>query len=269
MKLFTNKKQLQNEIKDINNINFVPTMGSLHKGHESLIKKSLQKSKNTIVSIFVNPRQFESKNDFYKYPKSKHNDIRILKKLKVNYVYKPNYSDVFKFKTKNKIFLDKFSKRLCGRYRKGHFKGVVDVVNRLLEIIKPRNILLGNKDFQQLILIKKHIKKNQINTRLIPCETIRDKNYVAYSSRLKRLKNYEKKILINIIKFLKYYKKRLVSKQLKHNSIEIKKKLLYLGAKKVDYIELLDVKTLKKPKQNKFNIFFAFYIGEVRLIDNF
>ena len=271
MKLFTNKKKLQKEIKNINNIGFVPTMGSLHKGHENLIKKSVRESKKTIVSIFVNPKQFDNKEDFKNYPKSYKNDIKILKRLRVNYLYKPHYNDVYKFKTKNKIFLDRFSNKLCGQYRKGHFRGVINIVNRLLEITKPKKIFLGNKDFQQLILIKKHIKKNKISTKVIPCKTIRDKNFVAYSSRLKKLKNYEKTNLIKIIKVLKNYKKNLILKKVNHNFFKIKNKLLFLGAKKVDYVEIIDSKTLKKPKKNntKFNLFFAFYIGKIRLIDNF
>ena len=269
MKLFTDKKKLQTEIKNINNISFVPTMGALHKGHESLIKKSVRESRKTLVSIFVNPKQFENKKDFNTYPKSYKNDIKILKKLKVNYLYKANYADIYRFKTKNKIFLDLFSKKLCGQYRKGHFRGVIDVVNRLLEIIKPKKILLGNKDFQQLLLIKKHIKKNKINTKVIPCKTIRDKNFIAYSSRLRKLKNYEKVNLVRIIKILRNYKKNLISKKTNYNFYKIKNKLLSVGAKKVDYVELLDLKTLKKPKKNKFNLFFAFYVGKVRFIDNF
>ena len=269
MKLFTNKKKLQEEIKNINNISFVPTMGGLHKGHENLIKKSVKGSKKTLVSIFVNPKQFENKEDFKNYPKNYESDFKILKKLKVSYLYKPNYKDIYKFKTKNKIFLDQFSKKLCGKYRKGHFKGVLEVVNRFLEILKPKKIFLGNKDFQQLYLIKEHIKKNKINTKVLSCRTIRDKNFIAYSSRLKKLKDYEKINLIKIIKFLKIYKKNLNSKKVNYNFFQIKNKLLSLGAKKVDYIEMFDLKTLKKPKKNKFNLFFAFYIGKVRFIDNF
>ena len=269
MKLFTNKKKLQSEIKKINNISFVPTMGALHKGHENLIKKSVKESKKTIVSIFLNPKQFNNKKDFYNYPKSFSNDIKILKKLKVNYLYKPSYDDIYKFKTKNKIFLYQFSKELCGPYRKGHFKGVVDVVNRLLEIIEPKKIFLGMKDFQQLVLIEKHIKKNKINTTVIPCKTIRDNKFIAYSSRLRKINKDEMHTLIKIIKFLKTYKKNIISKKIKFNYKKIKSILLSIGANKVDYVKIIDLKTLKKPKRNKFNLFFAFYIGKIRFIDNF
>ena len=269
MKLFTNKKKLQSELKKINNISFVPTMGALHKGHESLIKKSVKEAKRTVVSIFLNPKQFDNKKDFYSYPKSYNDDIKMLKKLKVDYLYKPKYEDIYKFKTTNKIFLDKFSKKLCGYYRKGHFKGVINVVNRLLEIIKPNKILLGMKDFQQLVLIKKHIKKNKINTKVIPCKTIRDKKFIAYSSRLKKINKYEKNTLIKIIKILRVYKKNIILKKTNYDFKTIKKTLLSVGANKVDYVEIINLKTLKKPKGNKFNLFFAFYIGKIRFIDNF
>ena len=269
MKLFTNKKKLQLELKKFNNISFVPTMGALHQGHESLIKKSVRDAKRTVVSIFLNPKQFDNKKDFYSYPKSYSRDIKMLKKLKVNYLYKPSYEDIYKFKTTNKIFLDKFSKKLCGCHRKGHFKGVINVVNRLLEIIKPNKILLGMKDFQQLVLIKKHIKKNKINTKVIPCKTIRDKKFIAYSSRLKKINKYEKNTLINIIKILRTYKKNIILKKTNYNFKKIKNKLLSVGANKVDYVEIINLKTLKKPKGNKFNLFFAFYIGKIRFIDNF
>ena len=269
MKLFTNKKKLREEIGKINNISFVPTMGFLHKGHESIIKKSVKGPGKTLVSIFVNPKQFNSRKDLKNYPRSTKNDIKILKKLKIDYLYKPSYNDVYKFKTERKIYLDRFSKELCGQFRKGHFKGVIDVVNRFLEIIKPKTILLGNKDFQQLYLIKKHIKKNEIKTKVFPCKTIRDKHFIAYSSRLNKLNYVEKIKLIKVIKFLKRYKKKLLSKKLKFNFNVIKKKIVSMGVNKVDYIKLIDLKTLKKPRKNKFNLFYAFYIGKVRLIDNF
>ena len=269
MKLFTNKKKLQSEIGKIHNIGFVPTMGALHKGHESIIRKSIKESEKTIVSIFVNPKQFNSKKDLNNYPKNIKNDLKILKRLKVDYLYMPSYNDIYKFKTKNKIYLDKFSRELCGQFRKGHFIGVIDVVNRLLEIIKPQKILLGNKDFQQLYLIKKHIKKNKIKTKVFSCKTVRNKNFIAYSSRLKKLNLSEQNKLIRIINVLKKYKNDLVSKKQIYNFYKIKKRIMTMGAKKVDYIKLIDLKTMRKPKKNKFNLFYAFYLGKVRIIDNF
>ena len=269
MKLFTNKKQLQTEIRKVNNITFIPTMGALHKGHESIIRKSVRGQGKTLVSIFVNPKQFNNKRDLNTYPKNNRNDLKILKKLKIDYLYKPSYKDIYKFKTNKKIYLHKFSKELCGQFRKGHFKGVVDVVNRLLEIIRPKRIFLGQKDFQQFYLINEHIKKNKIKTKVHMCKTIRDKNFIAYSSRLKKLNYYDKVKLIKIIKVLKVYKKDLILKRQKYSFNEIKNRIISMGANKVDYIKPLDLKTLKKPRTNRFSLFYAIYVGNIRLIDNF
>ena len=269
MKIFKDKQTLQKEIFKDKGISFVPTMGGLHKGHISLIKRSKKSKFKTLVSIYVNPKQFNNKSDFISYPRNIGKDINLLKKLNVSYLYIPTFEDIYGFKTKNKIFLDNFSKKLCGKFRKGHFEGVLNVVNRFIEIINPKNIYFGKKDYQQLYLIKKHIKRNKIKTKVFSCKTIRDKHFIAYSSRLNKLNYVEKIKLIKVIKFLKRYKKNLLSKKLKFNFNVIKKKIVSMGINKVDYIKLIDLKTLKKPRKNKFNLFYAFYIGKVRIIDNF
>ena len=203
MKIFKNRNKLQKEISDINNISFVPTMGGLHKGHISLIKKSKKYSKTNLVSIFVNPKQFNDKKDFLRYPRNLKKDLIILKKLNVNYVYLPTYKDIFGFKTSNKIYLDKFSTKLCGKFRKGHFKGVINVVNRFLEITKPKYLFLGEKDFQQLVVISKHISKNKIGTKIINGKTIRESNGIACSTRNRILTKKQVQIASNIHKILK------------------------------------------------------------------
>ena len=247
-------------------------MGGLHKGHEVLIKKAKNKNKNTLVSIFVNPKQFNSKNDFKNYPRNLNRDIKILKKLKVKYLYYPSYNDIFSFSTKNKIYTNKFSKKLCGKHRPGHFKGVLNVVNRFLELLKPKYLFLGKKDFQQLVLIKEHIKKNKIKTSVITCKTIRDKNYLPYSSRNNNLNSYGRFLASKIFILIKKEKNKIKKNKIKNiNFSKLKKKILDLGVKKVDYIEAINLKNLKKAKKfnENFNIFSAFYIDKVRLIDNF
>ena len=191
MKIFKNKEYLKSEIGNNKSISFVPTMGGLHKGHISLIKRAKRYKNKTLVSIYVNPKQFNKKEDYKKYPVNLEKGLKILKKLKVNYLYLPTYKDLFKFKPSHKIYLHKFSKILCGKYRKYHFKGVLDVVNRFLEIIRPKYLFLGIKDFQQLTLIKKHILKNKINTKIVSCKTVREANGIVCSSRNFNLnKNY-------------------------------------------------------------------------------
>ena len=264
MKIFKKRNKLQKEISDINNISFVPTMGGLHKGHISLIKKSKKYSKTNLVSIFVNPKQFNDKKDFLRYPRNLKKDLIILKKLNVDYVYLPTYKDIFSFKTSNKIYLDRFSKKLCGKFRKGHFKGVVNIVNRFLEITKPKYLLLGEKDFQQLILISKHISKNKIGTKIINGKTIRERNGIACSTRNRNLTKRQLQLASNIHKILKKYKSLAI-----RNIRLLRKKCLEVGINKIDYIEAYNTKTLTKPKGgNKYRIFIAFYLGKTRLIDN-
>ena len=271
MKIFKNKTLLKKEILSVKNLCFVPTMGSLHQGHISLIKEAKKKGNKVLVSIYVNPKQFNSKSDFRSYPKNRKRDIKILKSLKINFLYLPTYKDIFIFKPVNKLYLDKFSLKLCGRNRRGHFQGVLNVVNRFLELINPKYLYLGEKDFQQLFLIKKHIEKNKINTIVISCKSIREKNGLVYSSRNIHLNNDQKIIASKVYKILKYYKLKLIKKKLfKINSSSLKSKLISNGVKKIDYIEILDLKTFKKPlnNKNKFNIFIAYYLDNIRLIDN-
>ena len=272
MKIIRQKKDLNKLINKINGFSFIPTMGGLHKGHEILIKKAKEKNNNTFVSIFINPKQFNSKKDFNMYPRNFKRDIKILKRLKVKYLYFPKYKDIFSFKTKNKIYLHSFSKKLCGKYRPGHFKGVINVVNRLLEILNPSYIALGKKDFQQLILIKKHIQKNKIRTLIVSCRNIRDKNLLPFSSRNFNLNKKSRLLASKVVNLIKKEKISIKKNKIrKINLKKIKKKILNLGVNKIDYVEAINLKTLKKANKynDNFNIFSAFYIGKVRLIDNF
>ena len=238
MKIFKNKNTLINEISGLKNISFVPTMGGLHKGHESLIKNAKQKKGKVLVSIYVNPKQFNSKKDYFSYPINLKKDIAALKKLKINYLFIPTYKDIFMFNTKKNIFKHKLIRILCGKYRKFHFNGVLEVVNRFLEIIKPKYIYLGKKDFQQLFLIKEHIKKRRIPTKVVECKTIREKSGLALSSRNLLLNSQNKadaskvySILVKHKRFIKRIKKNNFNLQL------IRNKLSKIGINKIDYLK--------------------------------
>jgi len=270
MKIFKDKHTLRKEISKNKGISFVPTMGGLHKGHISLIKQSKKSKFKTLVSIFVNPKQFNKKNDFRSYPRNTKKDLKLLKKLKIDYLFIPTFKDIYGFKPKERVFLDKFSKKLCGKFRKGHFEGVLNVINRFLEIIKPRYIFLGKKDYQQLYLIKKHIEKRQIKSKIIECKTIRGNNGVALSTRNSNLNKDQMKIASNIYFYLYKLKKKIKKNYNLFNVNQIKKDLRDLGASKIDYLEKYNVTNFKKiKKQNKkFNIFIAYYVKNIRLIDN-
>ena len=270
MKIFKDRQSLQKVILKNKGISFIPTMGGLHKGHISLIKQSKKSKLKILVSIFVNPKQFDKKSDYRSYPRNIVRDIKILKKLKINYLYLPTFKDVYGFKTKNKIFLDKFSKKLCGKFRKGHFEGVLNVVNRFIEIIKPKYIYLGKKDYQQLYLIKKHIEKRKIKSKIIQCKTIRENNGIACSSRNLSLSKNQMKIASKIFYYLSNLKKKIKKNYNLFRISKIEKDLINLGARKIDYIENYNIKSFKKIKKpnKKFNLFFAYYIENIRLIDN-
>ena len=275
MKILLTNNDLNEALLGNSNIGFVPTMGSLHKGHISLIRKSLIQCNKTIVSIFVNPTQFNNKNDYVKYPRNLKSDLKILKKLKVNFIFIPIKNQIYNSKNSIKIQLLKKDKILCAKYRKGHFEGVIDVMTRLTKIVKPSKIYMGEKDFQQLILVKRFIEKN-FNSKIVSCKTIRDKNKLALSSRNLLLKkdNLIKagKIAQNLISFKKKFSKKKISKKeiLKKEILKKKKELIKKFNLNIEYLEIRNKKNLQptyKIKNSK--IFIAYYLNKIRLIDNF
>ena len=197
MKLIKQIPDLNKAINEEEELGFVPTMGNLHKGHESLIKVSKKKCKKTIVSIFVNPKQFNSKKDYKTYPKSLYKDLKMLKKWKVDYVYVPTVAQIYDKNEVFKIRLKKSEKILCAKFRKGHFEGVLNVLNRFTKLISPKIIFMGEKDYQQFFLVKNFIEKNY-NTKIYSCKTIRNPSNVALSSR-NRLLNKPNLIIAGLI----------------------------------------------------------------------
>ena len=166
--------------------------------------------------------------------------------------------------------MDKFSKQLCGKFRKGHFKGVLQVMNRFIEIVKPKYIFMGKKDYQQLFLIKKLISKRKINSKIIPCDITRENNGVAASTRNLKLTKQEFQVASKVYHYIVYIKKKLRAKKIFISKKEIEKKINDLGVKNINYIEFRDLKDLKKRNKisNTTNIFIAYYLRNIRLIDN-
>ena len=270
MKILISKNDLNEAILGVSNLGFVPTMGSLHKGHISLITKSLKECQKTIVSIFVNPSQFNNKNDYKNYPRNNLKDFSILRKLKVNYVFLPKKKQIYNLKNKHFLKLNKKDKILCAKYRKGHFEGVVDVMDRLTGIIKPKKIFMGEKDYQQLYLIKKFIEKKH-KTKIISCKTIRDKNKLALSSRNLFLNKTDFVKAGKFTKNLISLKKKLFKKDNLKTILSIKKnEFNRLYNIKIEYLELrnkYNLKTSNVTKNSK--LFIAYYLNKIRLIDNF
>ncbi len=269
MKTLLNNNDLNEALNDISNLGFIPTMGSLHRGHISLIKKSLKECEKTIVSIFINPTQFNNKKDYKNYPKNNKKDLLILRRLGVDFVYLPNKRQIYNSKKKSKININKKDKVLCAKYRMGHFEGVIDVMNRLIRLIKPNKIFMGEKDFQQLYLIRKYVNQ-KLKFRIISCKTIRDKNKVALSSRNLLLKKKELIKAGKIANSLISFKKKLKNKNLKYLLNKKKDKLANIYNIDIEYLELRNITNLKKTNNIKNSkIFIAYYLNNVRLIDNF
>ena len=269
MKILLNSTELEKELSKNLDLGFVPTMGSIHKGHEHLIKNAKKKSKKILVSIFVNPTQFNNLIDYKKYPKNIKQDLDILKKLKVNYVFLPKVSDIYKNKRKKKIKLKKKDLILCAKYRKGHFEGVLDVMDRLTKLINPKRIFMGEKDYQQYLLIKKYLEI-RYNTQIIKCKTIRDNSNIALSSRNLLLSKNHLKVASKVYNELFFLKQKMI-KQKNINSI-LKNKIKELMRKykiTIEYLELRKLSNLKKSVTTKSsNLFIAYYINKIRLIDN-
>ena len=268
MKIIFSKKKLAQILDGEKNLGFVPTMGAIHKAHIYIIKKSISLCKKTIVTIFVNKPQFNEITDYKKYPKNIKKDITILRRCKIDYLYLPSTKQIYPFGYNKKIKISSFSRKLCGKFRPGHFEAVVDVIDRFIKIINPNKIFLGEKDMQQLKIIEEYIKKNQIKTKVVGCKTIREKNGVACSSRNFLLSASDLIIASSVYKLLYKTKRLLIMK--KNILKKIKKKIYQFGVKRIDYIELIDINKQTKPfkKNKKYKLFFAYYLGSTRLIDN-
>ena len=270
MKILLNNVTLKETLRPFNDIGFVPTMGGIHNGHISLIKQSTKQCKKTLVSIFINPKQFNNKKDFKSYPSNLEKDLLLLKKnKKIDFVYIPNFKDIYNSKRKIKIKITKKDSILCAKYRKGHFEGVIDVMDRFANQIKPKKIFMGEKDYQQLYLIKKYIQK-KYNTKIISCKTIRDNNKLALSTRNYLLNKNSLKVAINITKKLSLLKKRIINKKNINSFLyDQKNELQKRFDIKIEYLECRNEKDLLiTNKYNNSRIFIAYYVEGIRLIDN-
>ncbi|NJD21928.1 MAG: pantoate--beta-alanine ligase [Melioribacter sp.] len=227
-------------------IGFVPTMGALHEGHLSLIRRSNVENGISVVSIFVNPTQFNDPSDLEKYPRTFESDVKLLRDLNVDYLFYPDYSEIYADHFKYKIIESDLSQILCGKFRPGHFEGVLTVVMKLLNIIRPDKAYFGEKDYQQYLLIDEMCKAFFLNVAIILCPIVREADGLALSSRNMLLSSNEKILAQRFPQLLKSEK-----------SCEIIKNELEKLSFKVDYIEEIGNRR-----------FGAVHIGKVRLIDN-
>jgi pantoate--beta-alanine ligase len=277
MLIFDRKQALAAHIKSISDskttIGFVPTMGALHKGHLSLLEKSVQENSITVISIFVNPTQFNNPDDLAKYPRTLDNDVQKIKTVSNNIIiYAPTVDDVYEGKTQSKSFdYDGLENQMEGKFRPGHFDGVGTIVKLLFEIVKPTNAYFGEKDFQQLQIVKKMVEKNQLTVNVIGCPIFREKNGLAMSSRNERLTQTQRNDAAIIYKTLLDAKEKFGTKSAREVTDYVSKIFKNNPHFDLEYFEIADQATLlhcfRKNKAKKYRAFIAVFVNKIRLID--
>lgn len=278
MIVFTEKLKIQSHISSqkLNKVTFgfVPTMGALHEGHLSLVSKALIENDICVVSIFVNPTQFDNAEDLKKYPRTLDKDIELLKTVSHNIiVYAPAVEDIYEGNTKAEHFsFDGLEHEMEGKFRDGHFDGVGTIVKRLFEIVKPDNAYFGEKDFQQLAIIKKLVEKYNIPVNVKGCAIYREPSGLAYSSRNERLKPNYKIAAPFIFKTLTTAKEQFGTKSAKQVTEWVTKQFAKNNLLELEYFIIADEVTLKpvkrKSKSKNYRAFVAVYADDIRLIDN-
>jgi len=251
-------------------IALIPTMGAIHEGHLSLIQKSKKLDFFSVVTIFVNPTQFNDLDDYIQYPKDLDTDVKFLEKVGADLLFLPLVKDLYPDGVKSEKTILDYRNILCDEFRHGHFDGVTTVVKALFDLVKPDHTFFGEKDFQQLKLIQKIIEKNKLSIILHPCISIRMSNGISYSSRYNNFKPYEILFLDKVAVKIKNSIERL-KKSIDEIFLEdLKEELKIIGINKIDYVEVRNENTLFFTRKNKnARLFVAFHIGNIRIIDNF
>jgi len=278
MKTITTVADLQTEISKLKakgkKVGFAPTMGALHQGHMSLMQASNDENGITVCSVFVNPTQFNEKTDLDKYPRTLAADEKLLKKNGVDIVFAPTTEEVYPKKLKTELNLDfkGLDKEMEGEFRPGHFEGVAQVVKRLLDIVTPDALYMGQKDFQQFTLVHFMMKHFNVPTQLRVIPIIREKNGLAMSSRNVRLTPENKANAVELSKVLKYVKRNKYKKSCKELQDYAMKRLAKVPEFRPEYFTIAYARSLRSISNCKDSDYVvactAVWAGEVRLIDN-
>ena len=277
MIVFDKKQELNSFLKaekaKNKSIGFVPTMGALHKGHLSLVKQAKENNDLVVVSIFVNPTQFDKKEDLENYPVTLDNDKELLSSVDCDVVFIPSVSEIYGDKTEATSFdFGGLENEMEGKFRKGHFNGVGTIVKGLFEIVIPDNAYFGEKDFQQLQIIKKMVAKHNLPVTIIGCDIFRENDGLAMSSRNTRLTKEQRAESPFIYKTLKKVQKKFNEENIDEIEQWVTKEFQKNEILKLEYFTIADEETLKpaenKNSSNKYRAFIAVFAGKIRLIDN-
>ena len=274
MKIVKNISEITQIVSDLHKnkkqINLIPTMGNIHAGHLSLLTEAKKFDGTNIVSIFINPAQFNEENDFTNYPKTIDADMEILAKTNCEIIFTPSIKEIYPRGINSEKTVFKYRDILCDLFRSGHFDGVTTIVKILLDLIKPSKVFFGEKDFQQLKIIEQLIIQNSLKINLIKCPSVRDLNGMSLSSRYTNFSQNQQlqfeecgKIINTQFKILK-----TIFNQETVQSIEYE--LKNFGISKIDYCEVRNEENLSLSKINeRSRLFIAFYLSKIRVIDNF
>ena len=252
-------------------IGFVPTMGYFHQGHLSLVAEANRQCDTTVVSIFVNPSQFGPNEDFTSYPRDLQRDLELLNKYRVDYVFHPSPQQIYPEPYRTWVNVEGLSSILCGASRPGHFRGVATIILKLTNLIKPNLMFMGEKDFQQVTVLKTMLKDLNCNTRIVSCPIVREEDGLAMSSRNIYLNPEQRKQALCLYQTIKesqtLYKQGLKDVSLLKNKA---KEIIESSGGKIDYISFVDSNSLQEPTvaDEDTRIMLAVYIGKTRLIDN-
>ncbi len=279
MKIYTKKNKINDAVDALKSKNLsvgmVPTMGALHEGHLQLVIRALKENDIAVVSIFVNPTQFDNKTDLEKYPRTLESDVKLLETVSKTdiIVYAPTVEDIYEGNTVSEAFdFDGLEFEMEGKFRHGHFDGVGTIVKRFFEIVKPHKAYFGEKDFQQLQIIKKLVEKHDIPVKIVGCKIHRETNGLAMSSRNTRLEPKYKDAAPFIYRTLKTAKVKFGTKSATKVVEWVENQFKKHDLLDLEYFLIADTKTLKpvkrKSNKKKYRAFIAVYAGEIRLIDN-
>ena len=274
MKIIKNISEITQIVSDLHKnkkqINLIPTMGNIHAGHLSLLTEAKKFDGVNIVSIFVNPAQFNEENDFTNYPKTFDTDVDILAKAHCEIIFAPSIKEIYPRGANSKKTVFKYRDILCDISRSGHFDGVTTIVKILFDLIKPFRVFFGEIDFQQLKIIEQLIIQNNLKINLIKCPSIRDLNGMSYSSRYSTFSQNQR---LQFDECAKIINSKLINlkKNLNQEILQnIEDELKSSGISNIDYCEVRSEENLNISKLNeKSRLFIAFYLSKIRVIDNF
>ena len=260
--------------KEGKTIGFVPTMGALHEGHLSLISDAIAHNDVVIVSVFVNPTQFDNAKDLEKYPRTLDKDVKLIENLQSNVIiFAPNAKEVYGDNVTSKSYVfDGIEFQMEGKFREGHFNGVGTIIEYFFKLIKPNNAYFGEKDFQQLQIVRKLVSNYNLDVNIIGCEIFREESGLAMSSRNTRLTKEGKEEAPFVYRKLLEAKVKFGTKSAKYTEEWVVKEFAKNNHFNLEYVTIAEVNTLQSVKRKsttkKYRIFIAAFIDNVRLIDN-